>query len=146
MKAKSILNQAYVIHSEIVIKREQISAIHDSIMSITEPLDQEKVMKTPDPSPMATDITQLIQLENELNEEVARLSVISREIVDLIDQIENYKVRIVLSKHYLGLKSWDVVAKEMNITKKWALNLHSIGLKQIDKILAVQQYGVEETE
>ena len=53
MKAKSILNQAYVIHSEIVIKREQISAIHDSIMSITEPLDQEKVMKTPDPSPMA---------------------------------------------------------------------------------------------
>lgn len=146
MKAKSILNQAYALHSEIVVKREQISAIQDSIMSLSVPMDKEKVTKSPDPSPMETDITQLIQLENELKEEVSRLSAVSRDIVHIIDQIDNLRVRIVLSKHYLGLKSWDVVAKEMNITKKWALNLHSIGLRQIDQILDAQQHSEEETE
>ena len=34
MDAKSILNQVFDLHYEIMVKREQISAIHDSIMSL----------------------------------------------------------------------------------------------------------------
>ena len=136
MAAKSLLNQVFDLHYEIMVKREQISAIHDSIMSLSLPLDKENVTMTSDPTRMETDITQLLQLENELKEDITRLSAYNQEIVQIINQIDNVKARLVLSKHYLGLKPWTVIAKEMNISRKWALNLQTLGLQQIDRILA----------
>lgn len=38
MDAKTMLNQALDIHYEIMVKQEQISAIQDSIMSLSVPL------------------------------------------------------------------------------------------------------------
>lgn len=84
---------------------------------------------------MERDITQLIQLECELKEEIARLAIVEQEIMDIINRIENMKARAVLSKHYLGFKSWSDIADEMQISTKWALNLHTKGLRQVETVL-----------
>ena len=136
MDAKTMLNQALDIHYEIMVKQEQISAIQDSIMSLSVPLDQEKVTMTADPSYMQTVIAQQMQFENELKEDIVRLPVVKQKIVKKINQIDNVKARLVLSKHYLGLKPWNVIAKEMGISRKWVLNLQTLGTEQIDRILA----------
>ena len=136
MDAKTMLNQALDIHYEIMVKQEQISAIQDSIMSLSVPLDQEKVTMTADPSYMQTVIAQQMQFENELKEDIVRLTVVKQKIVKIINQIDNVKARLVLSKHYLGLKPWNVIAKEMGISRKWVLNLQTLGTEQIDRILA----------
>ena len=112
-----MLNQALDIHYEIMVKQEQISAIQDSIMSLSVPLDQEKVTMTADPSYMQTVIAQQMQFENELKEDIVRLTVVKQKIVKIINQIDNVKARLVLSKHYLGLKPWNVIAKEMGISQ-----------------------------
>ena len=61
---------------------------------------------------------------------------VKQKIVKIINQIDNVKARLVLSKHYLGLKPWNVIAKEMGISRKWVLNLQTLGTEQIDRILA----------
>lgn len=50
MNAKEMLQSAYSLHCAILIKREQISILEDSITNITVSLDRERVSKSPDPS------------------------------------------------------------------------------------------------
>lgn len=115
MDAKTMLNQALDIHYEIMVKQEQISAIQDSIMSLSVPLDQEKVTMTADPSYMQTVIAQQMQFENELKEDIVRLTVVKQKIVKIINQIDNVKARLVLSKHYLGFPRDRYLFRRMNI-------------------------------
>lgn len=143
MKAKYVLNQAFILQSEIRIKQEQISTMQDSLMNIAASLDKEKVSKTPETSPMERDITQLMQLEEELKAEIAHLAAVEQQIMEIINRIDDVKARAVLSKHYLGFKSWPDIADELDISKKWALNLHTKGMQQIERLLAEQDVPVE---
>ena len=135
MNAKKVLNQAFILRCEIKVKQEQISTMQDNLTDISAPLGKERVSRTPEASHLERDITQLIQLECELKEEIARLAIVEQEIMDIINRIENMKARAVLSKHYLGFKSWSDIADEMQISTKWALNLHTKGLRQVETVL-----------
>ena len=55
---------------------------------------------------------------------IARLAIVEQEIMDIINRIENMKARAVLSKHYLGFKSWSDIADEMQMifVTPYALN------------------------
>ena len=136
MSAKEILQRAYVLHYEIMVKREQISILQSSITNMTVSFDHECISKSPDYTAMQSAIIRLLELKDEVNADVSRLTSIAQESIHLINQVDNVKVRAVLSKHYLGYKTWQDIADEMNISVKWALHLHSKGLHQLDQILA----------
>ena len=136
MNAKEMLQSAYSLHCAILIKREQISILEDSITNITVSLDRERVSKSPDPSSMQTAIVQLIELKEEVEVDIARLADIEQKSRRLINQVSNLKARAVLSKRYLGFKSWTEIASEMDISPKWAANLHTVGIHQVESILA----------
>ena len=135
MNAKTFLSRAYLLQQAIRIKREQISQMRDLLTNISISYDKEKITSTPDSSPMEKNIVQMIEMKQELEEDIAQLAVVQKETLDIINRVENVKAREVLSKHYLGFKSWRDIAEEMDISQKWALNLHTKGLKQVDNLL-----------
>ena len=85
---------------------------------------------------MQTAIVQLIELKEEVEVDIARLADIEQKSRRLINQVSNLKARAVLSKRYLGFKSWTDIASEMDISPKWAANLHTVGIHQVESILA----------
>ena len=135
MNAKTFLSRAYLLQQAIRIKREQISQMRDLLTNISVSYDKEKITSTPDSSPMEKNIVQMIEMQQELEDDIVQLAVVQKETLDLINRVENVKAREVLSKHYLGYKSWRDIAEEMDISQKWALNLHTKGLKQVDNLL-----------
>ena len=145
MNAKTFLSQAYILQQAIRIKREQISQMRDLLTNISVSYDKEKITSTPDSSPLEKNIVQMIEMKQELEDDIAQLAVVQKETLDIINRVENVKAREVLSKHYLGFKSWRDIAEEMDISQKWAQNLHTKGLQHIDKLLqekaSPQYYG-----
>ena len=135
MNAKTFLSRAYLLQQAIRIKREQISQMRDLLTNISISYDKEKITSTPDSSPMEKNIVQMIAMKQELENDIVQLAVVQKETLDIINRVENVKAREVLSKHYLGFKSWRDIAEEMDISQKWALNLHTKGLKQVDNLL-----------
>ena len=135
MNAKTFLSRAYFLQQAIRIKREQISQMRDLLTNISISYDKEKITSTPDSSPMEKNIVQMIEMQQELEDDIVQLAVVQKETLDIINRVENVKAREVLSKHYLGFKSWRDIAEEMDISQKWALNLHTKGLKQVDNLL-----------
>ena len=119
--------------------------MRDLLTNISISYDKEKITSTPDSSPMEKNIVQMIEMKQELEEDIAQLAVVQKETLDIINRVENVKAREVLSKHYLGFKSWRNIAEEMDISQKWALNLHTKGLKQVDNLLqekaSIQYHG-----
>ena len=145
MNAKTFLSRAYILQQAIRIKHEQISQMRDQLTNISISYDKEKITSTPDSSPMEKNIVQMIAMKQELENDIVQLAVVQKETLDIINRVENVKAREVLSKHYLGFKSWRDIAEEMDISQKWALNLHTKGLKQVDNLLqekaSIQYHG-----
>ncbi len=135
MKAKWFLQRAYNLHKEIEIKNEQIASIREALTSITVPTDKEHVSHTPESSPMANAISNIIELENAVEIETAHLIEVEREIIQVINQLDTSLTRSLMTKRYICFKSWDVILEELGVTEKWLFNRHSYALKEVESIL-----------
>ena len=135
MKAKWFLQRAYNLQKEIEIKKEQIASIREALTNITVPTDKEHVSYTPESSPMANAISNIMELENAVEIETAYLVEVEREIIQVINQLDSSLTRSLMTKRYICFKSWNVILEELGVTDKWLFNRHSYALKEVERIL-----------
>ena len=135
MEAKCFLARAYKLHRAIQIKKEQLASIRESLSSITNPIDKEHVSHTPDSSPMENVLISLLELENEVQNDIAHFVEIQKETVRVINQLKEPALRLILTKRYVCFKTWQVIADEMNTAEKQVFNQHNCALKRVEEIL-----------
>jgi len=60
---------------------------------------------------------------------------LKKEILNVINEIEDFRYRLLLEMRYINCKDWDEVANTLGYDTRYILKLHGRALKEIDEIL-----------
>ncbi len=135
VEARKFLGRGFELYRDIQIKKEQAASIRASLDNSTVSLNNERVLTTRNVSAMEDSIIRIIQLEEDIRKETSRLVIIQREAVEMINQLDNLTMRSMLTKYYICFKSWDTIRSELNLSRKYSSNMHTMALRQIEDIL-----------
>ena len=127
MLLKSELDKIKTLDYRIKSKKEQIKTQAELIYT----LRGVKYTEIKAKSYKGADWTLLRKFE--LEEELQRLIEERQKIIDIIDAIDNDKIREIIYKKYVEHKELKEIAVEMNLTYKHVRKLHSDGTKRAQK-------------
>lgn len=133
MQVKEFLNKIRHIDMMIDCKCDQIKSLRDRLTSISCPMG-EKVQSTKDPDKFTDPVSNIIELENEINEDIDKLVNLKREARRLIERLNNDVEKIVLYKYYFEGKTFEQVSVEMNYSWRRVNQIHSDALKNLERL------------
>ena len=135
MTLKQYLNRGIDLNREIAIMKEEMKNISESLTRLSINLDSDKIKKSPTISPLENGVVHMVQLEKEIQDAIERLATIGSETMLVINKLDDYNSRTLLIKRYVGFKSWETIAQEMNISRRGAQNKYYYALNKLEILM-----------
>ena len=135
MTIKDYLSRGYKLRSEIQLKREQLENVSESISNLSVHLDGVKIIKTPTTSSVENGVIQIVELKEYIEKSIAQLAVVGEEAVQVISKLHDFKTESMLIKYYVGFKSWNDIASEMDLSYKTVINSHYRAIHKLEQIM-----------
>ncbi len=132
MTTKEYLSQAFRLDQRINSKLEQVSSLRDLATKATASIHAERVSGTKQRSPMENAIVKLIDLEHEIDADIDKLVDLKREIIEVINSVEQPEYHLLLELRYLSYKTWEEIAEMMNYSWRNIHYVHGKALRAID--------------
>jgi hypothetical protein len=132
MTTKEYLAQALHIDGGVKAKLEQLRSLRDLSTRVSATLSDMPRNATRNIHKTDDIIAKFIDLEAEINADIARLLDLKRDIAALISKVENPTYRTLLELRYLCFKQWDDIAVEMRYDHRYTLKLHGRALQEAD--------------
>ena len=79
-------------------------------------------------------IVSVVTLEEEINQQIDLLINKEREVMELIDSLDNADEISLLYKRYFNYKKWEEIAVGMNYTYRGILKIHGRALQNLEKV------------
>ena len=76
-------------------------------------------------------IIKILDLEDELKADIAKLVNLKKEIMEVIKAVPNVEYQTLLEKRYLCFITWEQIAVDMNYSMQHVHRMHSTALKEI---------------
>ena len=135
MTLKQYLNRGIDLNREIAIMKEEMKNISESLTRLSINLDSDKIKKSPTTSPLENGVVHMVQLEKEIQDAIEKLATIGSETMLVINKLDDYNSRTLLIKRYVGYKSWETIAQEMNISRRGAQNKYYYALNKLEFLM-----------
>jgi DNA-directed RNA polymerase specialized sigma subunit len=140
-RAKDFMSQALHIDQRINNNIEQIHALRELAGKASATLSDVKVSGTRNISRMEDAIVRMVDLESDINEDVARLVSLKQDIVSVVKRVENPIYQTLLSLRYLCFKTWEQTAEAMNYSVQHVHRIHGGALEAVETILRHDRAG-----
>ena len=129
---KNYLMRAYRIDQRIENKMNQIEKLHDLATKAT--VTYSDMPKNPNRggSRMEDAILSIIELEAEINQDMAELVEIKRQIMTSVKSVTDPELQLLLELRYLNYISWEKIALEMNFSIDNVFKLHKKALDAVE--------------
>ena len=75
------------------------------------------------------------ELKADINSRIARLFEIKRELFELVDEIEDPRIRTLIVYRYLNRMTFEAIADKMGYDLRWVYRIHKKALGEVDKLL-----------
>ena len=131
MTAKEYLSQAFLLDHRIDSKIEQIASLNALATKCTSAITGMPHNPSPSQSTMADAICKIVDLQELLKKDLSALVDLKREIMGVINGIENDEYKTVLEKRYLCFLSWEQIAVDMGYEMSWLYRLHQRALEKV---------------
>ena len=135
MNAIEYLDQAYRLDQHINSKLQQVENLRSLTERVTAVYGGEVVSRTRNPWSLQDAIGRVMEAEEELNREIDKLVDLKIEIANVISEVHNETYRLILEKRYLGFLSWNRIASDLNISRRWVLVQHERAVGVVEKLL-----------
>ena len=131
MTAKEYLSQALLLDHRIDSKIEQIASLNALATKCTSAITGMPHNPSPSQSTMTDAICKIVDLQELLKKDLSALVDLKREIMGVINGIENDEYKTVLEKRYLCFLSWEQIAVDMGYEMSWLYRLHQRALEKV---------------
>lgn len=138
MTAKEYLSQALLLDHRIDSKIEQIASLNALATKCTSAITGMPHNPSPSQSTMADAICKIVDLQELLKKDLSALVDLKREIMGVINGIENDEYKTVLEKRYLCFLSWEQIAVDMHYSMEYAFRIHKKALEKVQIPESVQ--------
>nr|DAL96949.1 MAG TPA: Protein of unknown function (DUF1492) [Caudoviricetes sp.] len=135
MSAKEYLSQALWLDQRINNKLEQLEMLRALAMKVTANLTEEKVSGGNNiKNHMENTIAKIVDLEREINEEIDQLINLKQEILETIGLVDDPIAQLLLEMRYINRRTWGEIAGELGYSDRGIHKIHGRALKEIDEI------------
>lgn len=131
MTAKEFLSKAFYLDIRINSKLDQIKQLRALATKTNTVLNDVPVQTSKNNHKMESIILKIMDIENELNRDLADLLLIKVDIKRAIDGVDNEEYRTLLELRYIGYKKWEQIAEEMDFSTEHIYHMHRDALKLI---------------
>ena len=129
------LNRGLTLHRRIEKNRERIAELRGICFSPnTASLSRERVQSSRHHDPVAGMIANIVDLEAQLEADIADFVHWYGEARTMITRLEDFKLRSVLLKRYLNFQTWKQIAVDLGLTFQWVHVLHKKALSELEKV------------
>lgn len=135
MNAKEFLRQIRKLDKMIENKKAEVQQLKEYATSISPNMSGERVQSSGNPQKISEAINKYIDLEREAELDKIMLEDKRREIIAVIEQIEDPLCYNVLYKHYVEMKTFVVIAEEEHYSYAYILEIHPKAVEKVEKIL-----------
>ena len=138
MKAKRYLQQVHKINAMIDSKTEELKELRLLANSLpSSDFSKERVQETKRHDAQFTKyVISIVDLEKEIDEELAHLVQLKKEIRDKIYQVQNHNRLLVLQYRYVELLKWEDIAERLNYSLKQTHRIHNDALTDISAFIS----------
>jgi DNA-directed RNA polymerase specialized sigma subunit len=131
MTIKEYLGQAYRLDQRINSKLEQVASLNELAMKCTSTLTGMPRNPNRGTSTMADAVAKIVDLQAEINRDIDRLVDLKREMVRLINAVDNTEYQTLLELRYLCFKTWEQIAVDMGYNVRHVYRLHDEAVEKI---------------
>ena len=141
MQAKEYLQQLKRMDTAITLKIKEADTLRARSESMGgRDYSKERVQSSHSTdAPYVKTLTRVIDLEQEIDQEIDRLSAKRHEIITQIQGLKNSKHIELLYKRYVEFKRFDLIAKEMRYTYSYIRALHRHSLQEFERAYKIAQ-------
>ena len=135
MEAKAYLSQVRKYDRLINNKLETIASLKSLVTSVTIELKSDVIQSSGTKDKMASAVERIVDLEREIDRDIDQLVNLKREVMSVIDKVEDPVLIDILYKRYFRYEKWEEIAIEMNYSYRQVTRLHGQALQEVRKIL-----------
>lgn len=78
-------------------------------------------------------------LQSELGADIQKMVLSQKELCRKIDLLPEKELKAVLALRYVSMKTWEQVAKILDVSIRWVYNLHERALAAFEVVLHLEQ-------
>lgn len=131
MTARQYLNRVRRIDEDITELLEAKSMARDALTRMTQNYNADGAQATADPHKF----DRLVALDSLIDELIDKQVAVKAETLSVLAKVSDNRLRVLLEKRYINLKSWEQVAREMHYSYSHMRKMHSYALYAVDEIL-----------
>lgn len=137
--AKQFLKQAYRLDELILSNQEELMKLKEMSTSIGSfDYSKDRVQTSPSgDAPYTNQIIKIIELENEIQSEIDKMTELKKAIRNAINQVENPDEKLLLRNRYLNFKTWNEIGSEMHYSLR---TIHRIHQSALDNFVVPTQW------
>ena len=135
MNAKEYLERGKTLAAEITALSEALECAHSEAMKITPTGGGERVQSAVRRDRQEAAVLRYTELKADINSRIARLFEIKRELFELVDEIEDPRIRTLIVYRYLNRMTFEAIADKMGYDLRWVYRIHKKALGEVDKLL-----------
>ena len=136
MTAKEYLNQARLLDMRIRAKIQQIERLNEMAAGCTAALSGSPRGRGRGASRVENCVLKIALVQEELKDDVDALMELKKEIMAVIQAVEDAELQILLEKRYLCFLPWGRLAAEMGYSVQHVYRLHEAALAAVTEIMA----------
>ena len=134
MTAKEYLQQIRKFDIMIDYKQKQLEELRELCMSITSPMNPDKVQLSKNGDNIGETVAKIVDLQNTINKDIDKLVDLKYEAMSVIDKLDATYMQLLYLR-YFEFKTWEQIACEMNYSCQWIWRLHGNALQKVSEIL-----------
>lgn len=131
MTAREYLSQAYYLDQRINSKIEQVESLNDLARKAGCAISGMPRNPNRAVSPMADAVGKIVDLQAEINADIARMVELKAEIMEVIGQVDDPESQTLLEKRYLNFHTWGQIAEDMGYNVRHLYRIHDRALLEI---------------
>lgn len=135
MTTKDYLNQISRLNRMINNKLVEIAQLRELSCSISAVKNEERVLSSSDPDKTGATYAKIDEMERKLDKLIDEYISIKRFILNLIDEIEDEKLKKILYLHYVEFVSIDNIAVILKMSRRGCQKAHGRALINFENIL-----------
>lgn len=131
LEVKNYLMGAYYIDQRINSKLDQIASLNDLATKATSTISDMPGSPNRNVHKKEDIIVNILDLEREIQDDVNRLVDRKKNIVKLINQVDDPEGQYILEERYLNMSKWEQIASDSGHSIRQIFRIHDEMLKKI---------------
>lgn len=136
MNAKEYLEKGKMLAAEIGALSEALECARAEAMKITPSWGGERVQTSVRQDRQEEAVLRYTELKAEINSRIRRLFEIKKELFELVDKIEDPRLRTLIIYRYINRMTFEAIADKMGYDLRWVYRIHKKALEETDRLLS----------